>query len=111
MSLHYLVVGEEDYAFDISIDTHGEYHISGGTYTSDRPRSGKLTRDQEQALENAIEALGTPEEHQAPDDAADAFRAKLILGEGKSAMIYPFWQGALQEDSKLLELVRLLEMI
>lgn len=109
--LHFHVVGEEDYAFDIKIDTHGQYHISGGTYTSDRPRSGQLTQGQKQALENAIIALGSLEEHQAPQDAADAFRARLTLGEGESANIYPFWQGALQEDSKLQNLIRLLEMI
>ncbi len=109
--LHYQVVGEEDYAFDISIDTHGQYHISGGTYTSDRPRSGQLTQGQKQALEKAIDALDLPDEHQAPEDAADAFRAQLILGEGRSATVYPFWQGALQEDLKLQNLVRLLEMI
>jgi hypothetical protein len=109
--LQYHVVGEEDYAFDITVDTRGRYHISGGTYTSDRPRSGQLTRDQEQALEYAIDALDFPEEHQVPGDAADAFRAQLTLGEGISAKVYPFWQGALQEASKLQKLIRLLEMI
>ena len=109
--LQFQVVGEEDYAFDITIDRHGQYHISGGTYTSDRPRSGQLTGNQEQAIENAIIALGSLEEHRAPEDAADAFRAQLTLGEGEAAKVYPFWQGALQEDSTLQNLVRLLETI
>jgi len=109
--IKYQVVGEEDYAFVISINSSGEYAISSGTYTSDPPRSGKLTREQEQALENAIHTLGIPDEHPMPEGAADAFEAKLIIGEGGDAVIYPFWEGALEEDSKLLSLVRLLELL
>ena len=109
--LRYHVVGEEDYAFEITIDASGRYHISGGTYTSDRPRSGQLTPDQEQALEHAIEGLGQPVEHPAPEDAAEAFLSQLTLGAGDSVQIYPFWQGALQEDPQLQHLIQLLEMI
>ncbi len=109
--IKYQVVGEEDYAFVISINSSGEYAISSGTYTSDPPRSGKLTREQEQALENAIHTLGIPDELPMPEGAADAFEAKLIIGEGGDAVIYPFWEGALEEDSKLLSLVRLLELL
>ena len=43
--------------------------------------------------------------------AADAFKATLVIGEGSEAVIYPLWEGALEEDSKLLRLVRLLEML
>ena len=46
-----------------------------------------------------------------PEGAADAFKAKLIIGEGSDAVTYPFWEGALEEDSKLLSLVRLLELL
>ncbi len=109
--IHYQVVGEEDYAFYITIDSRGTYNISGGTYTSDRPRSGQLTPDQEQALLTAITELGTPAEHPMPEGAADAFKASLVIGEGDSGETYPFWEGALEEDSKLLKLVRLLEVL
>ena len=109
--IKYQVVGEEDYAFVISINNSGEFTVSSGTYTSEPPRSGKLTLDQEQALVNAIHTLGIPDEHPMPEGAADAFEAKLIIGEGSDAVIYPFWEGALEEDSNLQNLVRLLELL
>jgi len=109
--IKYQVVGEEDYAFVITINSSGEYSISSGTYTSEPPRSGKLTREQEQALVNSIHTLGIPDEHPMPEGAADAFEAKLIIGEGSDAVTYSFWEGALEEDSKLQNLVRLLELL
>lgn len=110
-SIKYQVVGEEDYAFVIEIKPSGDYEVSGGTYTSDPPRHGELTAEQEQTLIEAIQQLGIPDEHPMPDGAADAFKAQLIIGEGDDALIYPFWEGALEEDSKLLKLVRLLEIL
>jgi len=109
--IKYQVVGEEDYAFVISIHSNGEYSVSSGTYTSEPPRSGKLTPEQEQTLIDAIHTLGIPEEHPMPEGAADAFEATLTIGEGSDATVYPFWEGALEEDSRLLKLVRLLEML
>jgi len=109
--IKYQVVGEEDYAFVITISSQGDYAVSSGTYTSDPPRSGKLTTDQEQALIDAIHQLGIPAEHPMPVGAADAFKAKLVIGEGSNAVTYPFWEGALEQDSKLLNLVRLLELL
>lgn len=109
--IHYQVVGEEDYAFVISVDRNGEYLVSGGTYTSDPPRSGKLTPSQEADLLAAIDELGMPEAHPMPEGAAEAFNATLVIGESGDAMTYRFWEGALEEDSKLLKLVRLLEML
>jgi len=109
--IKYQVVGEEDYAFVISVNHRGEFSISSGTYTSDPPRSGMLTPEQENAIEEAIHALGIPEEHPMPEGAADAFEARLIIGEGSDAVVYPFWEGALEQDSKLQNLVRLLELL
>ncbi len=109
--IKYQVVGEEDYAFVISINQQGEYSISSGTYTSEPPRSGKLTPEQENSIVDAIHALGIPDEHPMPEGAADAFEAKLIIGEGSDVLVYPFWEGALEEDSKLQSLVRLLELL
>ena len=111
LPIKYQVVGEEDYAFLITINQHGEYFISSGTYTSDRPRSGKMSPDQESQIIDAIHNLGIPEEHAMPEDAADAFKAKLTIGEENNVMVYPFWEGALENDSKLLKLIRLLEML
>ena len=109
--IRYQVVGEEDYAFVITIDSNGDYAVSSGTYTSDPPRHGKLTAEQRQALIEAIHNLGIPDEHPMPEGAADAFKAQLVIGEGTEAVIYPFWEGALEDDSKLLRLVRMLEML
>ncbi len=109
--IKYQVVGEEDYAFVIEINSSGDYAVSGGTYTSDPPRHGSLTAEQERTLVEAIHQLGIPDEHPMPDGAADAFKAQLIVGEGDDVVIYPFWEGALEEDSKLLRLIRLLEML
>lgn len=109
--IKYQVVGEEDYAFMLTIDHNGEFNISSGTYTSDRPRTGNLTNDQEEELMAAILDLGIPEEHPMPNGAADAFNATLVIGEGNNEVTYPFWEGALEEDQKLLKLVRLLEML
>ena len=111
LPIKYQVVGEEDYAFLFTINQHGEYSVSSGTYTSDRPRSGKLSADQETQIINAIHNLGIPEEHAMPEGAADAFKAKLTIGEENNVMVYPFWEGALEDDSKLLKLIRQLEML
>jgi hypothetical protein len=109
--IKYQVVGEEDYAFVININSSGEYAVSSGTYTSEPPRTGQLTAEQEQALIDAIHKLGIPEEHPVPEGAADAFKAQLTIGEGSNAITYPFWEGALEEDSELQNLVRLLELL
>ena len=109
--IRYQVVGEEDYALMIHIDESGAFTISSGTYTSDRPRDGQLTEDQQAALLSAIRDLGIPQAHPQPEDAADAFKATLVIGEGESEVTYPFWEGALEEDAKLLKLVRLLEKL
>jgi hypothetical protein len=104
------VVGEEDFAFDVEISDSGEYRVSGGTYTSQPPRSGRLSAEQEQNLLAAIEALDGPGEHPMPEQA-EAFEACLTLGAQGEARTYRFWQGALEEDSRLKRLVRLLETL
>lgn len=111
LPVKYQVVGEEDYAFLIAINQQGEFSVSSGTYTTERPRSGKLSPDQEAQIIDAIHNLGIPEEHAMPEGAADAFKAKLTLGEENNIIVYPFWEGALEDDSKLLKLIRLLEML
>jgi hypothetical protein len=45
-----------------------------------------------------------------PQGAA-AFEAHLSIGEGDEAVNYSFWEGALEDDPKLNNLVRLLEKI
>jgi hypothetical protein len=41
----------------------------------------------------------------------EAFEARLTVGEDDEAVTYPFWEGALEEDASLKNLVRLLEML
>ncbi len=109
--IKYQVVGEEDYAFVVEIGSTGKYVVQSGTYTSQPPRSGQLTSEQENGLLAAIQELGIPIEHPMPEGAAEAFEAKLIVGEKGKAVTYPFWEGALEEDAKLNKLVRLLEVL
>ena len=110
LPIKYQVVGEEDYAFVVEIGSTGEYVVQSGAYTSQPPRSGLLTRRQEDELLDAIQALGIPDKHPMPERAA-AFEARLIVGEQGETVTYKFWEGALEEDVKLNRLVRLLEML
>lgn len=106
--LKFQVVGEEDYAFGVDIHSDGEYTVTSGTYASEPPRHGKLDDAQQQELVAAIQALGIPKAHPMPE-GAKAFEAKLTVGEGDEEVTYPFWEGALEKDTKLRKLVRLLE--
>ena len=108
--LKFQVVGEEDYAFAVEVQSTGEYVVSSGTYTTEPPRRGRLTEAQEHELLSAIKALGIPKEHPVPK-GGNAFEARLRIGEEGEAVIYPFWEGALEEDANLENLVRLLEML
>jgi hypothetical protein len=109
-SINYQVVGEEDYAFEVRISSTGEYEVNSGTYTTEPPRKGTLTRGQEVDLLAAIKALGIPDEHPVPQ-GGNAFEARLTIGEADEAVTYSFWEGALEEDPRLNKLVRLLEML
>ena len=108
--IRYQVVGEEDYAFVVEIDSSGKYVIQSGTYTTQPPRSGQLTELQEGEIIQAIQALGIPSEHAMPE-APMAFEARIIIGEKGKSVTYPFWEGALEKDVKLNKLVRLLERL
>ena len=110
LPISYQVVGEEDYAFGVDIKATGVYVVHSGTYTSRAPRTGCLTPEQEDELLSAIEALGIPEPHPMPEGGT-AFQAKLVIGEPDSEIVYPFWEGALQQDEKLRELVGILERL
>jgi hypothetical protein len=109
-SIKYEVVGEEDYAFVVKISSAGEYEVNSGTYTTQPPRKGTLTEEQEVNLLAAIKALGIPKEHPIPQ-GGNAFEAHLTIGEENEAVTYSFWEGALEEDLKLNYLVRLLEKL
>ncbi len=108
--IRYQVVGEEDYAFGVEIDSNGKYVVQSGTYTTQPPRTGQLTELQEAELLQAIQSLGIPREHAMPEGAL-AFEAKIIIGEKGKSVTYPFWEGALEKDVKLNKLVRLLERL
>lgn len=108
--IKYQVVGEEEYAFRLEIDDQGEFVIDTGTYATQKRRSGSLTAQQTSDLVAAIKNLGIPAEHPMPE-GAEAFRSKLEIGEEGNALVYPFWEGALEEDAKLRALIRLLEVL
>ena len=108
--IKFQVVGEEDYAFEVEIGSTGAYVVNSGTYTSQPPRSGTLSREQAEELLAAIKALGIPAEHPKPE-SSHAFQAQLTVGQGEDAVTYPFWEGALEDDADLRRLVRLLEVL
>lgn len=108
--IKYQVVGEEEYAFHLEIDEQGGFVVDTGTYTTQKPRSGSLTAQQKSDLMGAIKTLGIPMEHPMPS-GGDAFESKLIIGKGEERVVYAFWEGALEEDPKLRNLVRLLEVL
>jgi hypothetical protein len=110
LPIRYQVVGEEDYAFVVEINESGEYFISSGTYTTERPRKGRLSVEQQQELLGAIKALGMPKAYPMPE-GGEAFEARLTIGDETGAVSYPFWEGALATDAKLKGLVRLLETL
>jgi hypothetical protein len=109
-SIKYQVVGEEDYAFEVRISSTGEYEVNSGTYTTQPPRKGTLTEEQEVELVAAIRALGIPREHPVPQ-GGNAFEAHLTIGEDNEAVTHSFWEGALEEDPMLRDLVELLEKL
>ena len=109
-SIKYQVVGEEDYAFEVKISRTGEYEVNSGTYTTEPPRKGTLNKQQEFDLLAAIKMLGIPKEHPVPQ-GGNAFEAQLTIGEKDEAVTYSFWEGALEYDPKLNDLVRLLEKL
>jgi hypothetical protein len=108
--IKYQVVGEEEYAFRIEIDDQGNFVVETGTYTTQKPRSGSLTAQQRSDLMAAIDSFGIPTEHPLPV-GSEAFESKLVIGEGSNAMVYTFWEGAMEEDPKLRYLIRLLEVL
>ncbi|MET0070398.1 MAG: hypothetical protein ABW096_10180 [Candidatus Thiodiazotropha sp.] len=108
--INYQVTGEEEYSFHIEIDNNGNYTVHTGTYTTQKPRAGKLSGAQEAELKSAIESLGEISEQPGPD-TGQAFQAKLVVGEGEKRVVYNFWEGALEEDERLATLVRRLEVI
>ena len=109
-SIKYSVVGEEDYAYEVKISSTGEFVVNSGTYTTEPPRKGRLTEEQEIDLLAAIKALGIPKVHPVPQ-GGNAFEAHLTIGEEDEAVTYSFWEGSLEEDPKLNALVRLLEKL
>lgn len=108
--IKYQVVGEEEYAFRLEINDLGEFVIDTGTYTTQKRRSGSLTAQQRSDLVAAIKNLGIPGEHPMPA-GAEAFQSKLEIGEEGDTLVYPFWEGALEEDPKLRALIRMLEVL
>lgn len=106
--VRYQVVGEEDYAFEVSIGSNGDYEVSRGTYTTEPPRKGTLTEAQKTSLAAAIEAIGTPNVYPVPE-GGNAFDVHLTIGAGDEAVTYAFWEGALEADTKLKALADLLE--
>lgn len=106
----YQVVGEEEYALKIAIDSDGGFSVDSGTYTTQPPRKGTLDDALQRQLVDAIETLGIPRAHPVPPGST-AFEAQLTVGGPGSEVNYKFWEGALEQDAPLNNLIRLIERI
>ena len=81
--IKYQVVGEEEYAFRLEIDSQGTYSVDTGTYTTQKPRSGKLTPQQTADLMASVKALGIPDEYHVICIVALGYRGPIDLLEGR----------------------------
>lgn len=106
----YQVVGEEEYALKIVIDQDGDFVIHSGTYATLAPRTGTLDASQRAEILEAVQALGTPTAHPMPTEG-HAFEAQLTVGTPGQESTYVFWEGALEEDPELNDLIRKLEKL
>jgi hypothetical protein len=106
----YQVVGEEEYALKIIIEQDGSFVIHSGTYATQPPRKGSLNAEQRASLLEAVQALGTPRAHPMPTQG-HAFEAQLTVGAPGQESTYVFWEGALEEDPDLNDLIRQLERL
>ena len=108
--VHYRVVGEDDYALEITLEPTGAYRVDCGDHTSHKPRQGVLDERQTREIAALIAALGEPREHPAPAGAT-GFIAELTLGAPHDARVYRVWEGELAEEPDVMALIRALEVI
>lgn len=108
--IRFRVVGQDDYMLSIDLNEDGAFVIDYGDYTSHKPKRGTVDDKHAEAIREAVEQLGEPRAHAAPEGAA-GFVAELTLGGGPSVRQYKFWEGALEADPDLKRLVRALEVL
>lgn len=108
--IRYHVVGQDDYMLHIDVTADGGFVIDAGDYTSHKPTTGTLSQAQAQELAALAARLGPPREHPAPAGAT-GFVAELIVGDGPTVHHYRFWEGALDEEPDIRDLVRALEVL
>jgi hypothetical protein len=108
--IRYRVVGQDDYMLSIDVTADSGFVIDAGDYTSHKPTEGTLTHAQAGHLAELLERLGPPREHPAPAGAT-GFIAELTVGDGPKLRHYRFWEGALDEEPDIRNLVRALEVL
>lgn len=108
--IRYRVVGQDEYMLSIDVTADSGFVIDAGDYTSRKPTEGTLTHAQAKHLSDLLNRLGPPREHPAPA-GAKGFVAELIVGDGPQVRHYRFWEGALDEEPDIRNLVRALEVL
>jgi hypothetical protein len=108
--VNYRVVGQDDYALEITLEPTGAYRVDCGDHTSHKPRQGVLDERQTRGISALIDALGEPREHPAPAGAT-GFIAELTFGAPPDLRVYRVWEGALAEEPDMMALIRALEVI
>jgi hypothetical protein len=109
-SIHYQVVGQDDYMLIIHVEPDGQFVVDSGDYTSHKPRRGCLDARARTAIGRLVDQLGPVTDQNAPDGAR-GFVAELTIDNGTSERRYRFWEGALGARPDIEALVRALELI
>jgi len=110
LPMSYRVVGQDDYVLSIDVNAAGRYRVDTGDHTSHKPRSGTLGPARLQRLEALAGAVGAGREHPAPEGAT-GFIVTLKVGGGEAERVFRFWEGGLDEDPPLRDLVRELQLL
>ncbi|WP_296806050.1 hypothetical protein [Thiocapsa sp.] len=108
--VYYRVVGQDDYALEITLEPTGAYRVDCGDHTSHKPRQGVLDERRTREIAALIDALGDQREHPAPEGAT-GFIAELTIGTPPDTRLYRVWEGELAEEPDVMALIRALEVI
>jgi hypothetical protein len=109
-SVHYQVVGQDDYMLIIRLEPDGRFVVDSGDYTSHKPRRGQLDPRRQAAIADLVDQLGPVIDDTAPDGTS-GFIAELTIDRGADERRYRFWEGALAARPDIEAVVRALELI
>lgn len=107
--VRYRTLGQYDLDDEVEVRADGRFRVSGGTYRSRGPRTGRLTPAQARRLETLLAAVSS-RAHPVPD-GAEGFRAELVVGEGPAQQVVTWWGPPPADDPVLHALLRVLRAL